>query len=102
MADAAGDDTTTVTPVEAGEAAAEEAAEAGTDVAEEDAARERSAKKRKKSPKRLHPVAAGGSASSAVTKIRPGRKPLPLLARLKKRLLRWSRRRAKTPILKLP
>ena len=35
-------------------------------------------------------------------KIRPGRKPLPLLARLKKRLLRWSRRRAKTPILKLP
>ena len=40
MADAAGDDTTTVTPVEAGEAAAEEAAEAGTDVAEEDAARD--------------------------------------------------------------
>nr|WP_304021133.1 signal recognition particle-docking protein FtsY [Desulfovibrio piger] len=40
MADAAGDDTTTVTPVEADEAAAEEAAEAGTDVVEEDAARD--------------------------------------------------------------
>ena len=35
MADAAGDDTTTVTPVEADEAAAEEADDAGTDVAEE-------------------------------------------------------------------
>ena len=40
MADAAGDDTTTVTPVEADEAAAEEAAEAGTDGVEEDAARD--------------------------------------------------------------
>ena len=40
MPDAAGDDTTTVTPVEADEAAAEEAAEAGTDVVEEDAARD--------------------------------------------------------------
>ena len=39
-ADAAGDDTTTVSPVEAGEAAAGEAAEAGTDVVEEDAARD--------------------------------------------------------------
>ena len=40
MADAAGDDTTTVTPVEADEAAAEEADDAGTDVAEEEAARD--------------------------------------------------------------
>ena len=40
MADAAGDDTTTVTPVEAGEAAAEEADDAGTDVLEEEAARD--------------------------------------------------------------
>ncbi len=40
MPDAAGDDTTTVTPVEADEAAAEEAAEAGTDVVEEEAARD--------------------------------------------------------------
>ena len=36
----AGDDTTTVTPVEADEAAAEEADDAGTDVAEEEAARD--------------------------------------------------------------
>ncbi len=40
MPDAAGDDTTTVTSVEAGEAAAEEADDAGTDVAEEEAARD--------------------------------------------------------------
>ena len=40
MADAAGDDTTTVTPVEADEAAAEEADDAGTDVLEEEAARD--------------------------------------------------------------
>ena len=40
MADAAGDDTTTVTPVEAGEAAAEETDDAGTDVVEEEAARD--------------------------------------------------------------
>ena len=40
MADAAGDGTTTVSPVEAGEAAAEEAAEAGTDVVEDEAARD--------------------------------------------------------------
>ena len=40
MPDAAGDDTTTVTPVEADEAAAEEADDAGTDVAEEEAARD--------------------------------------------------------------
>ncbi len=40
MADAAGDDTTTVTPVEADEAAAEEADDAGTDVVEEEAARD--------------------------------------------------------------
>ena len=40
VADAAGDDTTTVTPVEADEAAAEEADDAGTDVAEEEAARD--------------------------------------------------------------
>ena len=39
-ADAAGDDTTTVIPAEAGEAAAEEAAEAGTDAAEEVSARD--------------------------------------------------------------
>ena len=40
MPDAAGDDTTTVTPVEAGEAAAEETDDAGTDVVEEEAARD--------------------------------------------------------------
>ena len=40
MADAAGDDTTTIPPVEADEAAAEKAAEAGTDVVEEEAARD--------------------------------------------------------------
>ena len=40
MADAAGDDTTTISPVEADEAAAEKAAEAGTDVVEEEAARD--------------------------------------------------------------
>ena len=40
MADAAGDDTTTISPVEADEAAAEKAGEAGTDVVEEEAARD--------------------------------------------------------------
>ena len=40
MPDAAGDDTTTVTPGEADEAAAEEADDAGTDVVEEEAARD--------------------------------------------------------------
>ena len=56
MADAAGDDTTTVTPVEADEAAAEEADDAGTDVLEEEAARDEVREEAEEKPEAAAPA----------------------------------------------